>query len=126
MAGMPGKTVPGSAAAGGGGARLKHMCVGGAATVGGSCQGRLCRSGNGGAAGAGLEAGGGVVVLLVAHLEREVTEAALQDDVGAVVEGRERHHVVAAMVDPDTFGGPQLLGQVLWQLPVFSSVVPGK
>ncbi len=32
--------------------------------------------------------------------------------VGAIVEGR---HVAAAM-DPDAFRGPQLLGQVLWQL----------
>ncbi len=80
--------------------------------MGGSCRGRLCRSGSGGAAGAGLEDGGGDVILPVAHLEREVAvvEAALQDDVGVVVEGRERQHVAAAG-DPDAFGGPQLLGQ---------------
>jgi hypothetical protein len=54
----------------------------------------------------GLEAGGGDVVLLVAH----------QDGVGAVV---------ASAADPDVFGGPQFLGQVLWQLPICSSVVPG-
>ncbi len=88
------------------------MRLGGAATVGGSCRGRLCRSGSGGATGAGLEAGGGDVILSVAHLEREVAvvEAALQDDVGAVVEGREGKHV-AAVGDQDAFGGPQLLGQ---------------
>ncbi len=62
----------------------------------------------------------------MAHLEREVAEAALQDGGGAIVEGRERQHVAAAAADPDAFGGPQLLGQVLWQLPVCSSVVSGK
>jgi hypothetical protein len=53
--------------------------------------------GDGGAAGAGLEAGGGDVALPVAHLEPEVAEAALQDCVGTVVEGRH----VAAAADPD-------------------------
>ncbi len=66
----------------------------------------------GGAARAGLEAGGGDVVLLVTHLEPEVAGAALQDGVGAVVEWREGRHMAAA-TDPDAFGGPQLLWQVL-------------
>ncbi len=71
--------------------------------------------GDGGAAGAGagLEAGGGDVVLPVAHLDPEVAEAALQDCVGTVVDGRH----VAAAADPDAFRGPQLLGQVLWPAP---------
>ncbi len=64
--------------------------------------------------------GGGDVVLLATHSETEVAEAALQDCVGAV---GEKWHMAAA-ADPDTFGGPQLLGQVLWQLTIGSSVVP--
>jgi hypothetical protein len=85
---------------------------------------RRRRRGDGGAGGAGLEPGGGDVVLPVAHLEPEVAEAALEDGVGAVVEGREGRHVAAA-ADPDQVRGPQLLGQVLWQLLVRCSVVPG-
>jgi hypothetical protein len=50
-----------------------------------------------------------------------VVEAALEDGVGAVTEGRR----VAASVDPDTVRGLQLLGKVLWQLLVCFSVVPG-
>ncbi len=69
--------------------------------------------GDGGAASAGLEAGGGDVVLPVAHLEPEVAEAALHDCVGTVVEGRH----VAAAADPDALRSPQLLGQVLWPAP---------
>ncbi len=60
--------------------------------------------------GAGLEAGGGDVVLLVTHLEPEAAETAQQDGVGAIIEGRH----VAAVTDPDAFGGPQLLWQVVW------------
>jgi hypothetical protein len=112
------------------GVRLKRTCLGGAAAAGRSCQGRAgsagwCRCGDEGVAGAGLEAGGGDVVLPVTHLEPEVAEAALQDFVGAVVEGQEGRHVGAA-ADPDTFRGPQLLGQVLWQLLVSSGVEPGQ
>jgi hypothetical protein len=55
-------------------ARLKRTRLGGAAAA---------------AAGAGLGAGGGDVVLSVAQLEPEVAEAALEDGVGAVGEGRE-------------------------------------
>ncbi len=62
--------------------------------------------------GAGLEARGGDVVLLVAHLEPEAAEAALQDGVGAIIEGPVGRHVAAA-TDPDALGGPQLLWQVL-------------
>ncbi len=50
-----------------------------------------------------------------------MAEAALQDSVEVVVEGRH----VAAGPGQDAFGGPQPLGQVLWQLPICSSVVPG-
>ncbi len=49
-------------------------------------------------------------------------EAALQDCVGAVIEGQEGRHV-AAVVDPAAFVGPQLLWPVLWQLLVCSSVM---
>jgi hypothetical protein len=49
--------------------------------------GRRCR-GDGGSASAGLELGGGDAVLPVANLEPEVAEAALEDGVGAAVEGR--------------------------------------
>jgi hypothetical protein len=65
------KPVPGSAAAGGVGVRLKQTRLGG---------GRLRRLWG--------WAGGGDVFLLGAHLEPEVAEAALQNGVGAVVEGR--------------------------------------
>jgi hypothetical protein len=89
-------------------------------------QGWCCR-GDGGTAGAGLEAGGGDVVLSVAQLEPEVAEAALEDGVGAVLEGREGREgrCVAALADPDAVRGPQLPGQVLWHLLVRCSVVPG-
>jgi len=63
--------------------------------------------------GAGLEARGRDVVLLVAHLEPEVMEASLQAGVGTIAEGREGRYVAAA-TDPDAFGGPQLLWQVVW------------
>jgi hypothetical protein len=82
-----------------------------------------CRGGSG-TAGAGLEAGGGDVVLPVAQLEPEEAEAALEDGVGAIVEGREGQCVVA-LAGPDAIRGPQLPGQVLWQLLVRCSVVPG-
>ncbi len=126
---MPGKTVSGSAAAGGGvGARLKWTSLGGTAAAGrfpaGSAAPRWRCPGDGGAAGAGLEAGGGDVVLPVPQLEPEVAEATLEDGVGAVVEGQEGRRV-AASADPDAVRGPQLPGQVLWQLLVRCSVVPG-
>ncbi len=75
------------------------------ATLGWRCHG------DGGAAGAGPEAGGGDVVLPVAHLEPDVAEAALQDCVGTVAEGRKGRHVATA-ADPDALRSPQLLGQV--------------
>jgi hypothetical protein len=107
--------------------RLKLKRLDGMTVAGGSCQGRAvprCHCCGGGvAAGAGLEAGGGDVILLVTHLEPEVAEAALQYGVGAVIKGQEWWHVAAA-ADPDAFGGPQLLGQVLWSLPI-CSVLPG-
>jgi hypothetical protein len=62
--------------------------------------------------GAGLEARGGDVVLLVAHLEPKVMEAAPQAGVGTIAEGRNGRHV-AAVMDPDALGGPQLLWQVI-------------
>ncbi len=119
---MPGKTVPGSAAAGGGlGARLKQTRLGGGRRSPAGLAGpRLRRRVDGGAAGAGLEAGGGDVVLPVAQLEPEVAEAALEDGIGAVVEGREGRGV-AALAKTDTVRGPQLPGQLL----VRCSVVPG-
>ncbi len=138
---MPGKTVPGSAAAGGeAGARLKRMRLGSTAGAGCSLRGRprrgsgllppgpaapgrRCR-GDGGSTCTGLEPGGGDVVLPVAHLEPEVAEAALEDGVGAVVEGRKGRRVAAA-ADPYSVRSPQLLRQVLWQLLVRCSVVPG-
>ncbi len=100
------KTVPGSAATGGVGVKLKRMRLGG-----GSCRGRPCQGGTAMEEPLvqGLRPGD---VLPVAHLEPEVAEAALQDCIGAIVEGRH----VATAVDPDAFRGPQLLGQVLWQL----------
>jgi hypothetical protein len=67
----------------------------------------------GGAAGLGLEGRGGDVVLLVAHREPEVAKAAQLGGVGAIAEGREGRYVAAA-TDPDAFGGPQLLWQVVW------------
>jgi hypothetical protein len=73
--GVPGKTVQGSTATGSVGTRLKHNALGRRGNGGRRC-------GSGGAAGAWLEVGGGDVVLPVAHLEREVAEAALQDNVG--------------------------------------------
>ena len=57
---------------------------------------------------AGLQAGDGDVLLPDAHLQLEVVEAALQDGIGAIIEGRQEHHVAAA-VDPDAICGPQLL-----------------
>ncbi len=81
---------------------------------------KLRRRGDGGAACAGLEAGGGDVVLPVAQLELEVAEAALEDGIGAVVEGREGRGM-AASAKTDAVRGPQLQGQLL----VRCSVVPG-
>jgi len=48
------------------------------------------------------------VFLPDAHLQLEVVEAALQDGIGAIIEGLQGHHV-AATVDPDAICGPQLL-----------------
>ena len=59
---------------------------------------------------AGLEARGGDLVFLGAHLELEGAQAALEDRVGAVVERRERRHV-AAPADPDAVRGPQVRRQ---------------
>jgi hypothetical protein len=58
--------------------------------------------------GAGLHAGGGDVLLPDAHLQLEVVKAALQDSVGAIVEGRQGWHVTA-VVDPDAVCSTQLL-----------------
>ncbi len=57
------------------------MLPGWAAAPGGAAMG------DGGATGAGLEPGGGDVVLPVVQPEPKVAEAALEDGVGAVVEG---------------------------------------
>ncbi len=111
---VAGKRIQGQLPLAGVGVRLKQTRLGG-----GSRRGRLRRCKGGGAAGAGLEAGGGDVVLLGAHLEPDVADAALQDGVGAVVEGRQ----MAAAGDPDTFGGPQLLGQLTLE-PFFLARLP--
>ncbi len=62
----------------------------------------VCRGCHRGVAGAGLEAGGGDVVLPVGHLQLEVAEAELQDGLGAIVEVGEGWYLAAA-ADPDTF-----------------------
>jgi hypothetical protein len=62
--------------------------------------------------GAGLEARGGDVVLLVTHLEPELAKASLQGGVGTIAEGPVGRQVAGA-TDPDAFRGPQLLWQVL-------------
>ncbi len=100
--GVPGKTVPGSAASGGcAGTRFKQARLGGRFPPGPAVPGGR-RRGDGGTAGAGLEAGGGVVILLVTHLKPEGAEAALQDRIGAILEGREWQHI-AASADPDAY-----------------------
>jgi hypothetical protein len=59
---------------------------------------------------------------LSSQLEPEVAEAVLENGVGAVVEGQ----CVATLTDPDVvLHGSQVLGQILWQLLVCCSVVPG-
>jgi hypothetical protein len=86
------------------GARLKRTHLGQGLIPAGP---GVRRHGDGDADGAGPEPGGGGVVLPVTQLEPGVAEAAIQDGVGAVVEGRR----VAASADQDSVCGPQLLGR---------------
>jgi hypothetical protein len=54
----------------------------------------------------------------VDYLQLEVAQATLFDGLGIVIEQCEGQHVAAA-IDPDRFGGPLLILEVLRQLLVF-------
>ncbi len=62
--------------------------------------------------------GGENVLLLVNYLQLEVAQAALFDDLGTVIEQFEGQHVPAG-IDPERFGGPLFILEVLRQLLVF-------